>query len=65
MAVGYAYSKVRDMGVAEEVAQESFLRAFLGLHYPRTPSISSMVQENRPGKVQEGDKTKAPSDSRT
>ena len=32
MAVGYAYSKVRDMGVAEEVAQESFLRAFLGLH---------------------------------
>ncbi len=37
MAVGYAYSKVRDMGVAEEVAQESFLRAFLDLHTLREP----------------------------
>ena len=37
MAVGYAYSKLRDMGVAEEVAQESFLRAFLDLHTLREP----------------------------
>ena len=37
MAVGYAYSKLRNMGVAEEVAQESFLRAFLDLHTLREP----------------------------
>ncbi len=37
MAVGYAYSKLRDMEVAEEIAQEAFLRAFLGLYILREP----------------------------
>ena len=32
MAVGYTYSRVSDLGLAKEVAQESFLRAFLDLH---------------------------------
>ena len=53
MAVGYAYSKIRDMGVAEEVAQEAFLRGLSGPPYPlRTSSISSMVSKDRLGEMQ-------------
>ena len=37
MAVGYAYSKVGDLSIAEEVAQESFLRVFLDLRSLRKP----------------------------
>lgn len=37
MAVGYAFSLVRDFGVAEDVAQEAFLDAFLRLTMLREP----------------------------
>ena len=38
MAVGYAFSLVRDLGAAEDVAQEAFLDAFLKLAALREPN---------------------------
>jgi RNA polymerase sigma factor (sigma-70 family) len=37
MAIGYAYAVLRDFGTAEDVAQESFIRAFMKLRQLRDP----------------------------
>lgn len=38
LAVGYAYSILRNMSLAEEAAQEAFIEAYLNLHHLRKPS---------------------------
>jgi DNA-directed RNA polymerase specialized sigma24 family protein len=37
MAVGYAYSQLRDIHLAEDVAQEAFVGAYLGLSRLQDP----------------------------